>query len=124
MQSGFRFYFIFLFTLLQGLAPFIHAHAGLPIEYEGLHLPELGQVVGYPGQHGFESTEHQLTTLVVTDSLKHSDYDLGRHQPTLSNMRVNLEEAGVLVSPEPRFDEPVPYRTAYLIPYPCAPPRA
>jgi len=112
---------LYLFVLLQCLAPLLHAHAGGPL-HDGLHLPDNMGAQSFAGDSIHTTSLPENLTVTLSNSLQ------ARNALPLVNPAglilclpaSDFVEATWIPAPTPR---PLTLTAHHLIPLPGAPPR-
>lgn len=118
---------VLMLLMLQGMAPLLHAHAGLAsMEHSGLHLPELSVAAAGTDQDRtvLSTSDSQLWTLGLANMPRNQlDNSVAPPAQPVLYRPVPVAEAEPSWIPEP-LTLPASLQAASLIPYSCAPPRA
>lgn len=123
MHALIRYSFVFLFAMLQGFAPLLHAHSGL-VGGQGLHLPELNFSADQAGHVEIKATSHQSVTVHVADSVEKRRSLTGGNSPALVGGLPPQAQNQTQTWPHVSVFQSAVFQTDHLLPYPCAPPRA
>lgn len=112
---------LYLFVLLQCLAPLLHAHAGGPL-HAGCHLPDSVNAQSFDGDSIHATTLPENLTVTLSNSLQARNALLLANPtgPVLHLPAQGRVKATWVPAPTPR---PLTLITRHLIPFPGAPPR-
>ena len=113
--------FLYLFVLLQCLAPLLHAHAGGPL-HAGCHLPDSMGALMFAGD-SIDTTslpEDQTVTLPNSLQTRNALPLANPAGPILRLPAPDRVESAWIAAPTPR---PMTLTARHLIPLPGAPPR-
>lgn len=118
-----RKFILFLFILLQGMAPLLHAHAGTP-HHGGIHLPDGFVSEAAPGQVTPAQSSDDPPAFTLDDSLEAQDLTPILGGPMLA-FRQPIPATVPVASWIPiAYENPLTLGIHRLTPPTCAPPRA
>lgn len=119
--------FLFIFVLLQGISPLLHAHAGMA-GHEGFHMPGGPPTDLHQGKACHFQADDEGLAVTVAASLEARNELLlpgGPAPACLLPLPPRITAAGGVPRWVPFLAPPVETPLSrHLIPHPCAPPRA
>jgi hypothetical protein len=114
-----QIFLLALFTLLQGVAPLLHAHvAEGPHNGAGLHAPEIGSPVAMAGEAALAS-ERQSPYVDVAEQWRRAFSDLAPPYAGVPALAISIEHDGATFAQAP---DRLPLAVAHARPPAQAPP--